>query len=65
MIGSRFTAKELNECTRPCSAASQRGRDLGQLRGERLLLAILVSTLPALDAKLHGHSRALLTVPAL
>jgi hypothetical protein len=30
-----------------------------QLRGEGLPLASLVSTLPALDAKLHGHSRTL------
>ena len=52
-------AKELNEFSRPCSAARQGSRDLGQLRGERLPLASFVSTLPALDAKLHGHGRAL------
>jgi hypothetical protein len=49
----------MNESGRPGGAARQRGRYLGQLRGEGLPLASLVSTLPALDAKLHGHSRAL------
>jgi hypothetical protein len=52
-------AKEMNEFGRPSGAARQRGRYLGQLRGEGLPLASLVSTLSALDAKLHGHSRAL------
>ena len=41
------------------SAARQRSSDLGQLRGEGLPLAPFVPTLPALEAKLHGHSRAL------
>jgi hypothetical protein len=48
----------MNESGRPSGAARQRGRYLRQLRGEGLPLASLVSTLPALDAKLHGHSRA-------
>jgi hypothetical protein len=52
-------AKEMNEFCRPSGAARQRSSYFGQLRGEGLPLAPFVSTLPALDAKLHGHSRAL------
>jgi hypothetical protein len=36
-----------------------RSRDLGQLRGERLTLARFVSTLPALEAKIHSNRGAL------
>jgi hypothetical protein len=52
-------AKEMNEFGRSSGAARQRGRYLRQLRGEGLPLASFVLALPALDAKLHGHSRAL------
>jgi hypothetical protein len=52
-------AKEMNDFSRPNRAARRRGRYTLQLPGERLPLASLVTTLPALNAKLHGHSRAL------
>jgi len=52
-------AKAMNEFRCPTNAARQRSSCLGQLRGEGLPLAPFVSTLPALDAKLHGHTRGL------
>ncbi len=52
-------AKEMYEFGRPNRAARRRGRYTRQLPGKRLPLASLVTTLPALNAKLHGHGRAL------
>jgi len=52
-------AKEMNEFRRLKGAARQTSSYLGQTRGKGLPLAPLVSTLPALEAKLHGHTRAL------
>ena len=52
-------AKEMDELRRTSSAARQRRRYLGQLPGEGLPLASVVSTLPALDAKLDVHPCAL------
>ena len=52
-------AEKINDFGGPLGAARSRSRDLGQLRGERLTLAGFVSTLPALEAKLHSYRRPL------
>ena len=49
----------MNEFRRPTGAARQRRGNLGQLLGECLPLTRFGATLPALEAKLHGHARAL------
>jgi hypothetical protein len=52
-------AKEMYVFGRPNRAARRRSRYLGQAPSERFPLASFVTALPALDAKLHGHGRAL------
>ena len=51
-------AKYINEVRRASGTARPRGRNLGQLVDEGFTVASSVSTLPALETKLHGHSRA-------
>lgn len=51
-------AKYMNEVGRASGVACPRGRNLGQLVDEGLTLASPVSTLPALETKLHRHTRA-------
>jgi hypothetical protein len=52
-------AEKINDFGGSLGAARSRRRDLGQLRGERLTRAGFVSTLPALEAKLHSYRRPL------
>ena len=52
-------AEKINDFHRPIGASRSGSRDLGQLRGEGLTLASSISTLPALEAKLHSYRRAL------
>jgi hypothetical protein len=52
-------AEKINDYGRPFSAARSRSRDLGRLRGESFTLAGFVSTLPALETKIHRYRSAL------
>jgi hypothetical protein len=52
-------AEKINDFGDPFGAARARRRDLGQLRGEGSTRAGFVSTLPALEAKLHSNWGAL------
>ncbi len=51
-------AEYINEVSRTSGAARPRGRNLGQSVDEGFPLESSVSTLPALEMQLHGHSRA-------